>query len=226
MFVLNDLPPQIDPAAIDLLAGAEPATIGHFLEYGFMDPGIQALVPGRRVAGTAVTVRVSVPDAAVVHYAIGRIRPGDVLVIDRAGDQRHAVFGGYAAFAAQAAGCRAIVADGVVTDIAELRAHGMPVWARGLSTVTTKRLFQHGEFCVPVSCGGVPVLPGDAILADDNGVLVLRPDQVAPAARRAIALQDEERRNMDLLRAGARLSELNGTDRRLAEIVAQQRRDG
>jgi regulator of RNase E activity RraA len=217
MFVLNDLPPQIDPAAIDLLAGAEPATIGHFLEYGFMDPGIRALVPGRRVAGTAVTVRVSVPDAAVVHYAIGRIRPGDVLVIDRAGDQRHAVFGGYAAFAAQAAGCRAIVADGVVTDIGELR---------GLSTVTTKRLFQHGEFCVPVSCGGVPVLPGDAILADDNGVLVLRPDQVAPAARRAIALQEEERRNMDLLRAGARLSELNGTDRRLAEIVAQQRRDG
>jgi regulator of RNase E activity RraA len=72
----------------------------------------------------------------------------------------------------------------------------------------------------------VPVLPGDAILADDNGVLVLRPDQVAPAARRAIALQEEERRNMDLLRAGARLSELNGTDRRLAEIVAQQRRDG
>ena len=145
MFVLNDLPPQIDPAAIDLLAGAEPATIGHFLEYGFMDPGIRALVPGRRVAGTAVTVRVSVPDAAVVHYAIGRIRPGDVLVIDRAGDQRHAVFGGYAAFAAQAAGCRAIVADGVVTDIAELRAHGMPVWARGLSTVTTKRLFQQRD---------------------------------------------------------------------------------
>lgn len=226
MFVLEDLPPQVDPALIDLLAAAEPATIGHFLDYGFMDPGMRALVPGRRIAGTAVTVRVSVPDAAIVHYAIGRIRPGDVLVIDRAGDHRHAGCGGYAAFAAREAGCRGIIIDGVVTDVAELRAHDMPVWARGLTTVTTKRLFQHGEFCVPVSCGGVPVLPGDAVLADENGVLVLRPGQVEAAARRAIALQDEERRNMDLIRGGARLSELNGTDARLREIVARQRRDG
>jgi regulator of RNase E activity RraA len=222
MFVLNPLPPQIDPALIDLLAAAEPATIGHFLDYGIMDPAIRALVPDRRVAGTAVTVRVAGADAAVVLYALGQIRPGDVLVVDRGGDHRHAVFGGFAAFAAREAGCRGIVVDGVVTDIAELRGFGMPVWARGLTVVTTKRLFQNGEFCVPVSCGGVPVLPGDAILADDNGVLVLRPDQVETAARRAIALQEQEKRDIERLRAGVRLSELNGTDARLREILARQ----
>jgi regulator of RNase E activity RraA len=68
----------------------------------------------------------------------------------------------------------------------------------------------------------VPVLPGDAILADDNGVLVLRPDQVETAARRAIALQEQEKRDIERLRAGVRLSELNGTDARLREILARQ----
>ena len=57
MFVINPLPPQIDPALIDLLVRAEPATIGHFLNFGFVDPAIHALLPDRRIAGTAVTVR-------------------------------------------------------------------------------------------------------------------------------------------------------------------------
>ena len=79
------------------------------------------------------------------------------------------------AFAAREAGCVGIIIDGMATDIDELRDYGLPVWARGLSTVTGKRLFLHGEFGTPVSCGGVAVAPGDAILADENGVLVMPP---------------------------------------------------
>jgi 4-hydroxy-4-methyl-2-oxoglutarate aldolase len=226
MFVLNPLPPQVDPALIDLLAGAEPATIGHTLESGFVDPEIRALLPDRRIAGTAVTVRVSGPDTAIVHYALGQLRPGDVLVIDRAGDRRHACCGGLLAFAARAAGCRGIVIDGLATDIAELRAHGVPVWARGLSVITTKPLFLNGEFCTPVVCGGVAVMPGDAILADDNGVLVLPPARVEAAARRAIAMQEEEKLSLARIAAGEKLPAINGTDRRLREIVARQTMTG
>jgi len=94
MFVVNDLPPPVDPALLDLLRRAEPATIGHFRHTGFMDPSIRALLPDRRIAGTAVTLRCYGADTSIVHYALGRLRAGDVLVMGRAGDMRHAACGG------------------------------------------------------------------------------------------------------------------------------------
>jgi regulator of RNase E activity RraA len=223
MFVVNDPPPPIAADQLRLLQQAEPATIGHFLDFGFVDPAIRAQWQVPRIAGTAVTVRCAGTDSTIVHYALGQLRPGDVLVIDRAGDLRHAAVGGGVAFAARAAGATGIVIDGVATDIAEIRDYQVPVWSRGLSTVTTKRLFQQGEFCVPISCGGVPVHPGDAILADENGVLVLRPTDFVEAARRAIRMQSDEAPRLAQLAGGATLPELNGTNARIREILAAQR---
>jgi 4-hydroxy-4-methyl-2-oxoglutarate aldolase len=224
MFVINDLPAQIAADQVRLLEQAEPATIGHFLDFGFVDPAIRAQWQVPRIAGTAVTVRCAGDDSTIVHYALGQLRPGDVLVIDRAGDRRHAAVGGGVAFAARAAGARGIVIDGVATDIGEIRDYKLPVWSRGLSTVTTKRLFQQGEFCVPISCGGVPVHPGDAILADENGVLVLNPAEIADAARRAIQMQADEGPRLAEVAKGAKLPELNGTNARLRDILAAQRK--
>jgi 4-hydroxy-4-methyl-2-oxoglutarate aldolase len=224
MFVVNDLPPPIDPALLDLLRRAEPATIGHFRHTGFMAPEIRGLLPDRRIAGTAVTVRCYGADTTIVHYALGKLRPGDVLVVDRAGDVRHAACGGGVAFAARAAGCVGIVIDGMATDIAELRDYGLPVWARGLSAVTGKRQFAQGEFCVPVSCGGVAVEPGDAVLADENGVLVLKAHEITEAAERAIGMQEAEKKTLARLAAGERMPEINGTNARVAEILAAQQR--
>src|SRR4051812_2868482 len=121
MFTLNDPPPQISQELLDVLARAEPATIGHFRHTGFMDPAIRALLPDRRIAGTAVTIRFAGMDSTIVHYALGRLRPGDILVMDRLGDLRHAACGGGVAFAARAAGALGIIIDGMATDIAELR---------------------------------------------------------------------------------------------------------
>jgi 4-hydroxy-4-methyl-2-oxoglutarate aldolase len=222
MFVVNSLPQAIDPALLDLLRQAEPATIGHFRHVGFMDPGIRALLPDRRIAGTAVTVRCYGADTTIVHYALGQLRPGDILVLDRAGDLRHAACGGGVAYAARAAGCLGIIIDGTATDIQELRAYGLPVWARGLSTVTGKRQFEHGEFCIPVSCGGVAVEPGDAVLADENGVLVMKPAEIREAAERAIAMQNDEKATLKRLDTGERMPAINGTNDRIAEILARQ----
>jgi regulator of RNase E activity RraA len=226
MFVINDLPAPIDPELIALLGKAEPATIGHFLDFGFVDPAIRALWQVPRIAGTAVTVRCAGNDSTIVHYALGQLRPGDILVIDRAGDTRHAAVGGGVAFAARETGCLGIIIDGVATDIAEIRDYGMPVWGRGLSTVTTKRHMSQGEFCVPVSCGGVPVLPGDAILADENGVLVLKPEQIATAAPRAIAMQAAEGPRLAEVAKGKRLPDLNGTNALIREILEKQSKGG
>jgi 4-hydroxy-4-methyl-2-oxoglutarate aldolase len=222
MFTLNPLPASVAPDLLTLLKDAEPATIGHFLHTGFMDPAVRLMTPGYiRIAGTAVTARCYGADTTIVHYALGQLRPGDILVLDRAGDMRHAACGGGVAFAAKAAGCIGIIIDGTATDVQELREFGLPVWARGLSVVTGKRQFSHGEFCVPVSCGGVPVEPGDAILADENGVLVLKPEQIKAAADRAIEMQREEKVRYPRISAGEKLPDINGTNARIREIMAQ-----
>ncbi|HEX2116409.1 MAG TPA: RraA family protein [Alphaproteobacteria bacterium] len=222
MFVLNELPPQVPRELTDLLVKAEPATIGHFLDFGFMDPELRALLPDKRIAGTAVTCRFSGIDGTIVHYALGQLRPGDILVIDRAGDRRHAACGGGVCFAARAAGALGIIIDGPATDIGEIREYGLPVWSRGLSAVTSKRLFTHGEFCVPVTCGGVTVMPGDAILADENGILVLRREQIEAAAKRAITMQQDEKPRLARVAKGERLPDINGTNAKIREIMAAQ----
>ena len=223
MFVINDPPPQIAPERLALLLNAEPATIGHFRQVGFMDPAIRALLPDRRIAGTAVTVRFDGDDTAIVHYALGKLRPGDILVMDRAGDTRHACCGGGVAFAARAAGCLGIIIDGVATDIQELRAYAMPVWARGLSPITCKPRFIGGEFCVPISCGGVPVTPGDVVFADENGVLVMPPSDIETSAERAIGMQQAEKAALARVTNGERFPDINGTNARISEIFAAQR---
>jgi len=211
MYTLEPLPPQIDAAMLDLLRKAEPATIGHFLHTGFMEPAIRGLFPDIRIAGTAVTVRAPGADGVMVHHAVAKARPGDVVVIDRCGDLRHACVGGAVAYAARKAGVAGIVVDGFVTDIGELRAYGVPVWARGLSPVTTKILGLGGAFCVPVSCGGVAVRPGDAVFADENGVLILDPADIAWAAKRAIGMQQEEKKTLARIDAGESYADILGS---------------
>ena len=220
MFVLNDLPPQIPKELLDLLVKAEPATIGHFLDFGFADPEVRALLPDKRIAGTAVTCRFAGIDGSIMHYALGQLRPRDVLVVDRAGDRRHAACGGGVCFAARAAGALGIIIDGPATDIGEIRQYGLPVWARGLSAVTSKRTYTHGEFCVPITCGGVTVMPGDAVLADENGILFLKPDMVEATAKRGIEMQAAEGPRLERVAKGERLPDINGTNARIREIVA------
>lgn len=222
MFRINALPPPIDPALLALLRRAEPATIGHFLHSGFMEPEIRGFFPDIRIAGTAVTVRAPGADAVMIHHAIGECRPGDVLVIDRCGDRRHATAGGAVAYAARRQGIAGIVTDGVVTDIGELRAYGMPVWARGLTTVTTKILGLGGEFCTPVSCGGVAVRPGDAVFADENGVLILDPADIEWAANRAIAMQVAEKHTLARIDAGENYADIVGSSAMLLRRLAEQ----
>jgi regulator of RNase E activity RraA len=95
----------------------------------------------------------------------------------------------------------------------------MPIWGRGLSPITTKLKYQHGEFCVPVCIGGAAVEPGDAVLADENGVLFLKPHQVKAAAERAIAMQEAEGPRLKLVADGARLPDLNGVNAKIKEIM-------
>ena len=139
MYVVKELPQQISESRLQLLAKAEPATVGHVRHIGFMDIGMRGILPDVRIAGTAVTVRQPGPDYTMIHYALGQARRGDILVIDRCGDHRHAATGGAVAYAARCAGIAGIILDGVVSDLGELRQFGVPVWSATMRNSSRSR---------------------------------------------------------------------------------------
>ena len=223
MFTIKPLPDSLDGKLVEKLVRAEPATIGHFRNWGFMDPAIRAMQSDVRIAGPAVTVRAPGMDGTIVGYALGQVRRGDVLVIDRCGDHRHAAFGGLVAYACKVAGLAGVIIDGVATDIGEVRRYNVPLWCRGLSAVTTKRIGLAGEFCVPVSCGGVAVNPGDVIIADECGIVVLDRADAEAAAERAIGMQDAEVASRKRLDAGEKLPDISGATKVLQDALAKQK---
>lgn len=215
MFVLEEMPRQVGADAVALLSQVETATVGHFLHDGFVDREIGAVLPDRRVAGTAVTLRLPHADSTLLHHAMSLVRPGDVLVIDRAGDTRHACWGGVITHAAKKAGVVAAIIDGPATDFGEIRKQDMAMWCRGPSPITTKLLGLSGALNVPVCVGGQVVEPGDAVLADESGVLILKPAAVEAVARRAIGMQEREVELLAKLHAGASLPELTGASEKV-----------
>lgn len=210
MFTINEMPPQVDLEVIRLLERAETGTVGHFFHWGFVDRGIAAILPEARVAGTAITVRTPHADSTIIHYVTKLIRPGDFLVVERCGDLRHACFGGAVGHAMKIAGLKGAAIDGPSTDINELKRIGLPVWCRGPSSITTKLMGLDGAVNVPVTVGGQVIHPGDAILADESGVIILDPREAEAIAREAIADQEDEQLLLERLRKGEYLPDITG----------------
>lgn len=182
-------------------------TLGHFLEEGFADSQLRAMVPNVKLVGRALTLKLVGADAIAVNQALALIQPGDVLVIDTDGDWQHAPVGAVTSCAARCAGAVGIVVDGAVTDLLELRETGLPVFARGTSLLTTK-LHGRGDNQInqPIHCAGVTVHPGDLVLADDNGVLFLDPVTAQNVIERALASDRAEPQLLTRLMAGEPVS--------------------
>lgn len=209
-YEIGPMPAQIRGDVIELLEQAETATIGHWRLWGFCDRGIQPLLPNQRVAGTAITLAIPGPDSTLLHHATTLLRPGDILVVDRLGDDRYACWGGGVTVAVKASGAKAGVVDGPCTDLEEIEESEFPIWCRGMAPITTRLYDLGGRLNMPVSVGGVVVNPGDAVLCDDSGVLILPPHEAEEEARRAIAKQAEGRALQDRLARGEKLGELSG----------------
>ena len=209
-FVLRDMPRQLDARVQAKLARMETATAGHIRQQGFCDRGIQSVIAGKRVAGTAVTLAIPGQDSALLHHVLGLLRPGDVLVIDRLGDDKHACLGGGVAVAAKASGALATIVDGPCTDFSEIRAEDFPVWCRGPSPITTRLYGIGGAFNTPITCGGATVNPGDAVIADESGVLILPADVAESIADWALEKMAGEPKTHARLRAGEKLGDISG----------------
>jgi len=218
-YVLNEMPAPVARTLLDKLGGCETATIGHRRQLGFVDRRVQAVIAGTRVAGTAVTLALPGQDSTLLHHALGLLRPGDVLVIDRLGDDKYACFGGGTAAAAKAAGVAAAIVDGPCADFSEIRGHGLPVWCRGPAPVTTRGYDIGGAMNVPVCCGGVAVLPGYAVLADEGGVLALPAAEVDAIADWALAkIRGEPESHRRMLEEGLKIGDMSGAT---AKVLAK-----
>lgn len=174
---------------ISALRELELPTLGHFLEEGFCTPRMVPINAGPQMVGTARTLDLREPDALAVNRALHALNPGDVLVI-RVASGAHAPVGAVTAAAAIAQGAAGIVVDGPVTDADALRADQdrLPIFATGLTARTTKRTGRLGHEVLDceVEIDGVTVSPGDLVLGDRQGILVLPPtgpgDEILQAA--------------------------------------------
>lgn len=145
-----------------------------------MDCGIRQMFPSRKFAGPAVTVKVRSGDNFMLHKAISLVQPGDVLVVETQGCNAYAVCGDLMVSCMDKLGVAGLVVDGTVRDIETLREIGMPVFARGTVCGAGDKEGP-GEVNFPVACGGVVVNPGDLVMGDDNGVVVIPKDDIEEA---------------------------------------------
>jgi 4-hydroxy-4-methyl-2-oxoglutarate aldolase len=205
-----DRPPA---GAIEAYAKLSPNELCDVLELScVMRYAIHPLWPGMpRVAGPAFTVRTGKHDNLMFHASIYLAEPGDVIVVE-AGDDEMAVAGGNVCAIAQRRGVAALVVDGVIRDVVESREKRFPVFARGVSPIPAKRVGE-GGMNVQIRCGGVVVNPGDVVVADEEGIVVvpraraedvLAKAQAKVGADSALSLDDWQRRHRSAVEAALR----------------------
>lgn len=221
-FHTGDVPAPLPNGLREKLERLSFPTLGHYLEEGFVSPEVRRVVAaGGRVIGTAFTVRTTATDSTALHHAAGMIERGQVLVLDTGGDRRHAPLGEVVAAQLVARGAAGAVVDGVVTDIDEIESLGLTVHARGTSMLTTKlHGIDAGGVNVAVTCGGAVVRPGDLVLADANGVLIMPLDVIESIVDLALQDDAEEPTLVAELRSGEPLGRLTGASETVAELLA------
>ena len=158
-----------------------------------LDPAIRCLTGNITLAGPAVTVKVFPGDNLMLHKSLDVAEPGDVVVVDTCGSHRNAVFGDLLANKGKHRGIAGYIIDGYVRDIDGILETDLPVFARGVTSLGPLHRGP-GEVNFPVSCGGVVVSPGDVMVADSDGIVVV---QNGFSARAAAALEAQEVRNAD-----------------------------
>ena len=177
-----------------------------------MDSDIKPLFPGIRLVGVALTVKTTASDIAPVIKALEYIEPGNILVVDTHHSKNTAFWGEIVAIEAERKGAVGIILDGAVRDVVELRAMNFPVLCRGIAP-NVASLVGFGYINVPVQCGGAAVSPGDMVIVDDNGVVVVPCDHGDDLFEKTQKFLEDEARVVDRVKAGETLSQILGLDK-------------
>ena len=196
-YVVKNIPrTPNDQKLLDKLSAFSVATLAESQgKKNVMDPGITPVQNGRKVAGKAVTVQCFDSDNLMIHAAVELCRKGDFLVVSTLSETRNGYFGELMARSFQRRGVVGLVMDGGVRDVKEIREMDFPVWTRYVNVVGTSKK-SPGSVNVPVVCGNVAVGPGDFVVADDDGIVVIdrsAVDQVRDYATQRVAKEEDTR---------------------------------
>ncbi len=186
---------------------------------GLVDLDLHQVIPGSRAAGPARTVRGAQDDILMVHAAMDRVQPGDVLVLTMPEARPVALLGELLATQAKGRGAAAVLIDAAVRDTEELRELGIPVWARWIRVRGANRA-EVGEIDVPVEVGGAAISPGDAVVLDADGAVVIAKERIEEVARASLERAENEDAKRARFEAGELSYDIYGIRERVEGVPA------